>query len=178
MPLYGQLTLRGYDVYITNNSGVQYSQEHDIYNKFSKEFWDMDYTKYGKYDFPAFTRAVQERNGGAKVAMIGHSQGTTQTFAGMAEIPEWYDYNVSVAILMGPCSYPTVTFLEPLYNKENWDCLAENEIYAFAGPSWYIRDKWKIIENCPGLVDSIDSFEGLPNNPVKAVAAYSQTAYA
>jgi len=44
----------------------------------------MDWTKYGLYDLPAAVAEIQKRNGGHKVAYVGHSQGTTQTFAGMA----------------------------------------------------------------------------------------------
>ncbi len=72
-PMSFQLADLGYDVYMTNNSGVQYSQEHDVYTKYEKEFWQMDWRKYGVYDLPAAVDEIQKRNGGAKVAYVGHS---------------------------------------------------------------------------------------------------------
>ena len=96
----------GFDIYLTNNSGVQYSQEHDIYTIYDAQFWAMDWSKYGKYDLPAAVKVIQERTGVKKVAIVGHSQGTTQTFAGLGEIPEWYDENISISALMGPCTSP------------------------------------------------------------------------
>ena len=47
----------------------------------------MDWEKYGVYDMPAQVAEIQKRNGGKKVAIVGHSQGTTQTYAGMGIIP-------------------------------------------------------------------------------------------
>ena len=96
----------GFDVYFANNSGTKFSQTHVTLTVDDPEFWKFDWSKLGVYDFPALTRKIQETNGGKKVTMIGHSQGTTQTFAGMGLIPEWYDANVSSAIMMGPCTSP------------------------------------------------------------------------
>ena len=76
-PLAFQLARMGFDVYITNNSGVQYSQENDQYTYNDPEFWMMDWRKWGVYDIPAAVRMIRTRNGGAKVALVGHSQGTT-----------------------------------------------------------------------------------------------------
>ena len=44
----------------------------------------MDWSKYGVYDMPAAVNYIREQNPDQKVAIVGHSQGTTQTFAGMA----------------------------------------------------------------------------------------------
>jgi predicted alpha/beta hydrolase len=79
----------------------------------------MDWRKYGVYDLPAAVEEIQKRNGGAKVAYIGHSQGTTQTFAGIAQIPEWYDENISMSVLMGPCTSPNQKYFFDLYTQEN-----------------------------------------------------------
>lgn len=76
-PMAFQFARMGFDVYITNNSGVQYSMENDMYTENDPEFWQMDWRKYGVYDVPALVKVMRERNNGAKVALIGHSQGTT-----------------------------------------------------------------------------------------------------
>jgi len=66
----------------------------------------MDWSKWGIYDTPALVTEIQTRNGGKKVGYIGHSQGTSQVLAGMGTIPEWYDKNISTAVLLGPCAMP------------------------------------------------------------------------
>lgn len=52
-PMAVQLVELGFDVYLTNNSGVQYSQVHDTLTVDDNEFWMMDWSKYGTIDFPA-----------------------------------------------------------------------------------------------------------------------------
>ena len=63
----------GFDVWLQNNSGVEYSQTHDVYTVDDKEFWDIDWQTFALYDFPALTREIQRRTGVNKVAMLGHS---------------------------------------------------------------------------------------------------------
>lgn len=107
--------------------------------------------------------------------MIGHSQGTTQTFAGMGIIPEWYDKNISVAALMGPCTSPNAKYFKDMYTESVWSFLIDNGIWVMAGPNW-ARDKAIIMESGPQeLIDMISTAEGLPNNPIAAIAAYAQT---
>lgn len=43
----------------------------------------------------------------------------------MAQIPDWYDENISVAVQMGPCTSPNPTYFEELFTKKNWDCILE-----------------------------------------------------
>ena len=77
------------------------------------------------------------------MAMVGHSQGTTQTYAGMGIIPEWYDANISVGALLGPCTSPDQSYFEPLYTFENWKWFVENNIWVISGPNWE-EDRAKI----------------------------------
>ena len=129
----------------------------------------MDWSKYGVYDFPATVKEIQKRNGGRKVAMVGHSQGTTQTYAGMGIIPQWYDENVSVGALLGPCTTPGQEYFIPLYTYENWKWFIENDIWVMDGPNWE-TDRAKIfgtnktgpINPAPQIVqDSIPAIEHL-----------------
>lgn len=156
----------GFDVYLTNNSGVLYSQENDKYTVDDEEFWAMDWSKYGVYDLPAAVKEIQTRTGVKKVAIVGHSQGTTQTFAGMAQIPEWYDENISISALMGPCTTPNKKYFLPLYTKENMDFFSENEIWVINGPNW-TRDRAIIMEKgSQPLIETVKTSESLANNPI------------
>ena len=172
-----QLAKDGWDVWITNNSAVQYSQEHDTWTPYDKEYWAMDWRKYALYDFPAAVAEIRKRNGDKKVTYVGHSQGTTQMLAGMGLIPEWYDENVSSAVLMGPCDCPSQQYFLA-YDKENWDFMLDNQIYAFsntAGYDWEEKKQLIIDEGPQSLVSVLNMFDGLPNSPIQAVAAYAQT---
>lgn len=91
----------------------------------------------------------------------------------MAQIPDWYDENISVAVQMGPCTSPNPMYFEELYTKKNWDCILESGVFVFAGPNWDELLK-KVDENCPGV--DLSGLSHLPNNPVQACAAYAQTA--
>ena len=68
-----QLAYMGFDVWLQNNSGVEYSQTHDVYTVEDEEFWEIDWQTFAQYDFPALTREIQRRTGVKKVAMLGHS---------------------------------------------------------------------------------------------------------
>ena len=96
----------------------------------------MDWVKYGVYDTPAAVREIRKHNGDKKVALVAHSMGTTQTFAGMGTIPEWYDANISVAALMGPCTSPNPQYFTPLYIPEVWECVERQGVYAFGTPMY------------------------------------------
>ena len=63
----------GFDVWMANNSGTQYSQEHDVYTTDDKEFWDLDFDTYALYDFPALVEEIKKRTGVKKVSVISHS---------------------------------------------------------------------------------------------------------
>ena len=177
-PMVKALALKGFDVYMANNSGVKYSQQHDVYTVDDPEFWDIDMYTKGVYDFPALVTEIQRRTGVKKVAMFGHSEGTSQLYAGMGSIPEWYDENVSIGLLWGPCTTPTETYLKEVYTEDNWNFLIENDIYVLGGPNWYTRDKQLFLDSgIQTLIDAIPAAEGLPNNPIKSVASFSQKAF-
>ena len=57
-------------------------------------------------------------------------------YVGMALDPEWYDENVSMAALWGPCTYPTRTYLDSAYTEDGQRFLEENGIWVFNGPNW------------------------------------------
>ena len=116
MPMAFQLAAAGFDVWLANNAGTPYGWKHDTLTVDDKEFWEIDWRHNAVYDLPALVDIIQERNGGKKVAYVGHSQGTTQAYAGMGIIPDWYDENVSMVALLGPCTSPNTKYFVDLYN--------------------------------------------------------------
>ena len=69
-------------------------------------------------------------------------------FAGMGLMTEWYDENVSVAVMWGACPIVNESYLGELYTEENVRFLLDNGIYVFAGPNWE-RDQALIMEKGP-----------------------------
>jgi len=99
----------------------------------------------------------------------------------MGIIPKWYDDNVSVAALMGPCTTPNQKYMD-IYTYENWKWFMDNNIFVIDGPNWE-EDRAKIFGTNEGpknpapqsVQDAIPGVEHLANNPLQAVAAYAQT---
>jgi len=114
-PMAFQFAAAGFDIWLANSAGNRYGWNHDTLTIDDKEFWNIDWRHGGVYDTPALVDIIQQRNGGKKVAYVGHSQGTTQAYAGMGLIPEWYDANVSMAVLLGPCTIPNTKYFLDLY---------------------------------------------------------------
>ena len=95
------LANQGYDVWLGNTRGNKYSREHKTLNPNKKEFWDFSFKEMAK-DAKAQISHVLKDTKFEKVAYVGHSQGTTQFFVGMAEEPDWFAERVSVFIALGP----------------------------------------------------------------------------
>ena len=97
----------------------------------------------------------------------------------MGLIPEWYDENMSVVALMGPCITPSLKYLGTLYLPEVWNCLTRNNCYVIGDPNWQTYKEAILADpQCPqSFKDEIGYYETMENNPIQAVAAYSQTAF-
>ena len=96
----------------------------------------------------------------------------------MGLIPEWYDQNISSAVLLGPCDCPNAVWFAPVYTQRAWEFLDANQIWVLANTAGYDwNEKKQVILNSgiPELVEALPSLEGLPNNPTQALAAYAQT---
>ena len=54
----------------------------------------------------------------------------------MGLIPEWYDENISMAVLLGAGTIPNQKYFAPFFNEETAKCLEDAGVYAIAGPNW------------------------------------------
>jgi lysosomal acid lipase/cholesteryl ester hydrolase len=90
-------------VWLGNQRGTKYSLGHNSYDyKTSKDYWLFSYTEMGKYDAPAQVDYIRSISGAAKVAFIGHSQGTTQMFYALSADPTFWKSRVSIFIAFAP----------------------------------------------------------------------------
>ena len=69
----------GYDVWLGNSRGNNYSTKHVSLDmkKDAEKYWDFGWEEMGKYDLPASLDYVSKESGSEKIAYLGHSQGTT-----------------------------------------------------------------------------------------------------
>ena len=74
---------QGYDLWFMNSRGNKYSCYHKNLDNLSDEFWDFSFQDMAEYDLKAVLEYVFEETK-QKVTVLGHSQGTSQVFAGLS----------------------------------------------------------------------------------------------
>jgi len=76
----------GYDVWLGNNRGNQFSRTNtkiDITTQ-TQQWFDFSFFELGKYDAPAQIDEVLRITGKSKLSYIGYSQGTSQMFSALS----------------------------------------------------------------------------------------------
>lgn len=73
----------GYDVWIGNNRGTTFSRKHKELHDRLDEYWIWSWQELAQFDFPTQINYVLKVTEKEKINYIGHSQGTTQAFAGL-----------------------------------------------------------------------------------------------
>ncbi|TDH67133.1 hypothetical protein CCR75_002314 [Bremia lactucae] len=74
----------GYDVWLGNNRGTTWSNQHVTYTTDNYEYWDFSWQEMALYDMPAMLHYVLNETQHATLSYVGHSEGTMQAFAGFS----------------------------------------------------------------------------------------------
>jgi len=93
----------GYDVWLGNNRGNGYSMKNIHYTSDQAEFWDFSWDEMAQYDLPSQINYALKVSGEARLAYIGHSEGTIQAFAGF--LNKDLASKVKVFIALAPVAY-------------------------------------------------------------------------
>ncbi|POM65270.1 Triacylglycerol Lipase [Phytophthora palmivora] len=70
----------GYDVWLGNNRGNTYSTGHIKYTTNDDIYWDFSWEDMGRFDLPAMLRYALKTSGQKTIALVAHSEGTTESF--------------------------------------------------------------------------------------------------
>ncbi|TNV78929.1 hypothetical protein FGO68_gene5820 [Halteria grandinella] len=98
------LVSEGFDVWLGNNRGCQYSVAHTTLDPVKNKtlFWDFDFEDMGTKDVPAEIDFILESTGQEKLSYVGHSEGTTQMFIGLSMLPEYYAEKMNLFVALAP----------------------------------------------------------------------------
>lgn len=131
---------QGYDVWIGNNRGTEYSQRHQVYNSAGEsaaQYWDFSWTDM-QNDDKANIMGIKSVSGEDKITYLGYSQGTIQMHYALAHDEDlWFQDNLKRVIQLAPCFVADVPDL--LIAAEYEATIAtfrEHGIHSINGPNW------------------------------------------
>lgn len=191
---------RDYEVWLLNSRGNKYSCKNTQISPNSPDFWDYSFENMAEGDFKSALEFVY-KHAKEKIVVVGHSQGTTQVFAGLSSFPELQD-KVDKFMALAPVVHmtgfdpgnlyyfgSTHNFLQlakslgyykmlerPLNN--NW--LEDSLIRLFCGTLHWVCDFIisKMTDRDPNMIDTEGMSRYLKHNPsrtnVKSLEHFSQ----
>lgn len=77
----------------------------------------------GQYDLPAVIDHIVYITGNEKISYVGHSQGTTELFYGLAEFQDYFAAKLNLAVMLGPvtkipnCSSDAIHLAATFYDE-------------------------------------------------------------
>lgn len=93
----------GFDVWMNNSRGNCFSRDHKYLDPDNDEcFWDFSFHELGKFDQPALIDYILKHTGNKTLTYFGHSQGTTQMFAGMSMDPDFFKARINLCVMLAP----------------------------------------------------------------------------
>lgn len=105
------LVNKGYDVWAGSNRGTKDCKSHTNKNITKSEFYAFSFQQMGLFDLPAFYKLILSKynDNTTKIIYIGHSQGTTQFFAAVADesTKKWVRSHTKKFIALAPIAYMT-----------------------------------------------------------------------
>lgn len=79
----------GFDVWMGNIRGNNYSKKHRRYSSRGWDYWQFSFDEHAKYDLPAMVNYALRNTSQEQLYYVGHSQGTMMAFAKLSEDKEF-----------------------------------------------------------------------------------------
>ena len=92
----------GYDVWMANNRGTRWSNQHTDPNISEFDYWQFEWEDMGMKDDTAVIDYILKVNGASQITYVGHSEGTAQILAASTLIPEYFNSKIKACVLLGP----------------------------------------------------------------------------
>ncbi|CCX10699.1 Alpha/Beta hydrolase protein [Pyronema domesticum] len=102
----------GYDVWLGNNR-CGFHPKHTVLNYHDPRMWAWNIRQMGILDLPAFINPILTLSQFSKLALIAHSQGTTQTFVSLAK-QQRPDLGQKISVF---CALAPAVYAGPLIDK-------------------------------------------------------------
>ena len=137
-----QLFDQGYDVWLGNNRGTEYSWDHEwLSSKEDNAYWMWTWADMGLYDDVANIQMIKEKTNEEKIFYVGYSQGTIQMLYSLVHLEEsFHVHNLHKAVLLAPCFVPNTSDLTPseVQTKLEKGLMKYQDygVYAINGPNW------------------------------------------
>ncbi|GMF32602.1 unnamed protein product [Phytophthora lilii] len=130
----------GYDVWLGNNRGTTWSNQHVEYTTDDDEYWAFSWQEMALYDMPAMLNYVLDITGHSTLSYVGHSEGTMQAFAGFS-VNQDLAKKVSYFGALGPVAYlghitPVFELMAKTYLDKLFTALG---VGAFWETNWLIQ---------------------------------------
>ncbi|XP_046394222.1 lipase 3-like isoform X1 [Ischnura elegans] len=136
---------QGFDVWMGNARGNEYSRRHVLLDPKKSQFWDFSWNEMGYYDLPAEFDYVLSLTGQPKLSYVGFSMGTTMFFAMGASRPE-YNTRIRSMHAFAPVAFvgkmkSPIKLLHPFLAQSNWianmlgmdEFLPSSDLMSFLG---------------------------------------------
>ncbi|XP_044748641.1 lipase 3-like [Coccinella septempunctata] len=102
----------GYDVWLGNYRGTEYSEGHVTYNVTDKKYWEYGADEIGLIDVPAMLSTIKYQTRRNDIIYVGHSLGTTAALMYASEYPEDAKRTVKLFVFLSP-AYKLNNILSP-----------------------------------------------------------------
>lgn len=89
----------GYDVWLANARGTEFSKNHRTLSSNGTQFWNFSFHEIAKYDLPAIIDHILQATNQTALHYVGHSQGTTAVLAMLSMLPQYNEKMITLHLM-------------------------------------------------------------------------------
>lgn len=89
----------GYDIFLANVRGTEFSRNHRTLNSSNTQYWNFSFHEMAIYDLPAIIDYILETANQSALHYVGHSQGTTVVMAMLSLLPQYNEKLITLHLM-------------------------------------------------------------------------------